>query len=167
MTTILGIDPGTTNFAYAVLTGPRAVKATGLVQPYKKAGDVEQMRTIVKTLTRVVRAFKPDLVVIERFMFRGGGSVAAECMNHAIGFTVLTMERLKIPWRMIPAAQWKNYGTKEWGYENDAKSKGRARALAKKIFPKLKNIDVIHIVDAACLARYGFEKGISKGWLGT
>lgn len=162
MRTVLAFDPGTANFAYCVSAGPTKIKAWGLIDPYKKAGDRKQMKALVRNVKLLIQAHKPAFVLIERFMFRGGGSTAAEAMNQAIAFVVLTCERLKVPWKMIPAAQWKNFGTKAWGYENDAKSKGRAKALSSRLFPKAPKNDSIHVVDAACIARYAWEKGWAK-----
>jgi hypothetical protein len=84
--TILSMDPGKTNFAWALRVN-NEVTEVGCVTPMPNVNDDEAfVNDYIELLTRV----KPDHVVLERFMVRNRGqSVLAELINQMLGRIII------------------------------------------------------------------------------
>jgi Holliday junction resolvasome RuvABC endonuclease subunit len=152
---IIGLDPGFT-FAFSVLQGKSKLKHVGYITPYRKVAVDKTLKTTIKEITQLIKTYKPNLVICERFMFRGGGSIYAEVINHVIGALVYVCTKKKIPLRLVMAAHWKQYATKNYGYDNKAKSKKRLmQNKAYRMWPRLQSI---HQLDATLMARFAYDK---------
>jgi Holliday junction resolvasome RuvABC endonuclease subunit len=139
---ILGMDPGSVNFGWALYEG--SPKAWGWVKTPPAVNDPAVfLNDILEIFTRT----KPDYIVAERFMMRGGSSTIAEPVNLMLGMIQTLAASKGIPFDLITAAQWKNY----W--------RQRDREWTKDILPQLGWVAEpgrapIHICDAFAMAQY-------------
>jgi hypothetical protein len=110
--TILSFDMGVNNCAYGVLKEGKIISLgffkntiSNLIDPYYNL-DIEKF---IVELKELLKKYKPDAVVAERFqnrgMFRGNGS---ELINIMIGLLSHVCHERKIYIALITAAQWKN-----------------------------------------------------------
>lgn len=115
---ILSMDPGTNNFAYAI------IRCDGVLPNGSLAGKIEQRGFIHSTVRdlrggalreattaflscvdRIVSDYHVDLWIGERYMLRrGSGGSAIESVNIMLGALV---NHLKMPCRIMPASEWK------------------------------------------------------------
>lgn len=112
--TILGLDPGSTNFGYAVIkvsVGKRfqyKVLENGKLtcQLRSLKGDVMPSINLFKAEVRkILRRHKPTHLIAERFMTRGIKGATIEYISVMLGvLTQLGIKNIKF----ITAAQWKN-----------------------------------------------------------
>jgi Holliday junction resolvasome RuvABC endonuclease subunit len=153
---VLWLDPGF-SFGYAILKGKKKLVRSGLVTPYRKVVVGKPLSVTIRYIMRLIRKYKPSVVLCERFMFRGGGSMYAEVINHVIGALVYACAKKGVNLRLVQASHWKHYATKLYGYDNSAKSKKRLMANpAYKMYPGL---DSVHTLDAAMMARFALDQG--------
>lgn len=153
---VLGLDPGF-SFGYAILKGKKKLVRSGLVTPYKKVVVGQPIRVTLSFVKNLIKQYKPDTVICERFTFRGGGSMYAEVINHVIGALVYVCARRSINLRLVQASHWKHYATKLYGYDNKAKSAKRLMANpAYRMYPGLESV---HQLDAAMMARFALDMG--------
>lgn len=114
---LLSLDPGTSNFGYAVVevrhnkgqVAARVLengKCEHTVRTLKKAKTMrEEMDQFEIWLGSLYGQYQPDAVCAERYMTRGINGPTVECVNIMIG-QVLTL--LPMPFKIMPAATWKN-----------------------------------------------------------
>jgi Holliday junction resolvasome RuvABC endonuclease subunit len=152
----IGLDPGF-SFGFAILEGKKVLKRSGLVPAYRKVVVGKSLSVTIGFITKLIKRYKPSIVICERFMFRGGGSMYAEVINHVIGALVYACSRKDINLRLVQASHWKHYATKLYGYDNKAKSKKALSANpAYKMYP---NLSSVHELDAAMMARFALDQG--------
>lgn len=112
--TIVGLDPGKTSFAASVSqvdikTGTKfKVLMTTMVKNTitDLTGNMTQSSNKFKReIQGIVREYKADIIVAERFMVRGRfNGAAAEHLNIMLGI----IATINVEKRFITAAQWKN-----------------------------------------------------------
>lgn len=115
MITVLGIDPGSVNAGYAIVR----VRVKGKRSEYKleecgklkhllkdlKKPHKKELKAHVKEVRALVKKYKVDYVLVERYMTRGIKGSTIEAVNQMLGALEigLTQEITQ-----IPAAVWKN-----------------------------------------------------------
>lgn len=111
---ILAMDPGRKNFAWAVRKG--TVEQVGWIEPIV---DVTDDLAFCNDYIELLIRFKPDFVVLERFMVRRGGqSMLAESLNQMIGrLVILTRIYAGVELIQVTSASWKNWWRKNRGEE--------------------------------------------------
>ena len=110
-------DPGSVNYGYSVLRAEAAprnrVKITILqnglcpqrVKVLKSGSLLRSSLLAYKAwYTKIVRQYKVQFIVAERFMTRGGKGPTIESINMMLGVLVCG----KLPCKVLPASQWKN-----------------------------------------------------------
>lgn len=114
---LLALDPGTSNFGYAVVevrhnkgqVAARVLengKCEHTVRTLKNAKTMrEEMDQFELWLGGLVGQYAPQAVAAERYMTRGINGPTVECVNIMIG-QVLTL--VDLPFKIMPAATWKN-----------------------------------------------------------
>lgn len=142
---VLGFDPGKENYAWALLENG-TVKQTGWVRAQQTVTDDLAYITDILELLEVIQ---PDMVIAEKYQFRGMQSIYTELVNQMLGrLSVLVKIKLNQDLVQISPSQWKNF------YKIKKLKKG-----SWDIFPEdLNKFEAIHQVDAACIAKYGYER---------
>ena len=115
--TIMAHDPGTSNYGFSVLRATAAprnrIKVTVLlnglcperVKVLKSGSQLrESLHSFKAWYTKIVRKYKVQFVVAERFMTRGGKGPTIESINMMLGVLVCG----DLPCKVLPASQWKN-----------------------------------------------------------
>ncbi len=96
---IIGIDPGSISCGYGVLEKRgnliRHISSGTISLPGRKSLPV-RLKYLFEELTEVMKAFSPDLAVVER-IFYAKGYRAALHLGHARGIALLTAAREEIP----------------------------------------------------------------------
>lgn len=119
---LLAYDPGSSNSGYCLVdftwrgqkVTPKIVK-NGLMHSLirdLKNGTAHAER-IVAFLTEVKTHLfdngeKPKAVIAERYMTRGINGPTVEYVNQMLGATAVILSHQQIPYKFIPASQWKN-----------------------------------------------------------
>ncbi len=138
---VLGFDPGIENFAWCFYDG--APREWGWV-PGARVNENDW--AFLNTIAEVLDHYKPDVIVIERFVFRDKESVNSEHINHLIGKLDLIARLRGIDTVMPMPSHWKvKLGTKDYA------------SGAKGLFPDV-TFEAVHQADAAGLARYVYEQ---------
>lgn len=144
---IIGLDPGSKNFAYSVIeisdfSSPTfSVIKTGFVITPVNLFDLNITQT---KLADIAETFQPDFIVTERFMFRGVQSKSAEITNLLIGLVYSLTELRNIPLFLVPPAQWKSF------YKNEK----------NKVKLPLEAVSTPHETDATNMAVWYHRHGI-------
>lgn len=145
---ILSLDPGTVNFGYAVIdirhknnkTAFKVLengKCESTVRTLKTGKTMrEEMALYELWLGDLVGRYQPHAVSAERFMTRGINGPTVECVNIMLGITFTLID---LPFKIMPAATWKNAVTRQ---EVDLK----AQYKKTRVTP--------HQVDAALIGVY-------------
>ena len=141
---VLGLDPGKVNFAFALLTDTEDILETGfLLSTQSSPPDFHFQEFLI-----ILGTFQPDVIIVERYMFRGASSVDAEPVNLRLGELVSVASLFQIPIISPTPSQWK--------------------ILAKKL-PLLQKIETLrafglksHELDAASLALWFLNVGLSQ-----
>ncbi len=147
---ILGADPGSKNFALAVIelkNNKLSVLGTKMVENTLHKFDMtmqDQYNAFVKEVRMVRDEFKPDYCIMERFQTRGNGGNTIEFVSMMNALLFYTM-RKNSP-MLVTASTWKNACT-------------RANILLKDIYAEYKMTTQqfakeIHEFDAAMMAVY-------------
>ena len=124
---ILGLDPGTQNFAYSVLEikarNGRAYPTVLEAGQYKdtnlqlrKDSDINAQITVFKEqIAQHMDSILYDdcRVIVERFQTRGWRGSGIEAIGIMIGCILFLTASLKIPVRVVTASSWKNRVGKE------------------------------------------------------
>lgn len=147
MIRMLGLDPGTNNFAFSVVEGNGKkfnILEHGMIRnPFKgmKGDDVGQRgRKFVLEVREIVRYFKITHGTAERFQTRGPKGTTVEEVSVSLGLlwgVGIKPNNL----RFITAAQWKN----EWNRRYDLKAFYATCGI------------VPHQVDATNIGLYGLD----------
>lgn len=158
---VLGFDPGVNNFAYCLLNDREPVESGLLAYPMQTPDDDHRF---LNEIIELFRRLQPDLILGERYTFRGPQSVHAELVNLMLGRLCVVAElTLGLPVPLIQAAQWKNF----FKVKQLPKVKGIKKGTWG-IWPHhQKFFKVIHEVDAACIALYAFLKHTGQPYLLT
>ena len=150
MITVLGLDPGTTNFGYSVVqlgVTPfryNIVEHGMIVNPVKVLSGMEVGEKAVKfklELARLKRKHKIDFAVAERFMTRGNGGTTIEAVGLMLGLTASVFGTEVC---FTTAAVWKNNFNKHY--------------CLKEFYDEMKQYGIVaHRIDALCIGLYGAE----------
>ncbi|MEB3307768.1 MAG: crossover junction endodeoxyribonuclease RuvC [Cyanobacteriota bacterium] len=105
---ILGIDPGLARVGYGVIeiSGRRQrMLDCGMIRTDPGSSEGERMVEIAGDLRQLVRAWRPDLAVVEKFFFYRSSTTIA--VVQARGVLVMTLARFGIPLLEFPPMQIK------------------------------------------------------------
>ena len=111
---ILGIDPGLARVGYGVIeiddrdqpSGSRQkMLDCGILRTDAGRGEGERMVEIARDLRVLVRTWRPDLAVVEKFFFYRSSTTIA--VVQARGVTIMTLARFGIPVMEFPPMQIK------------------------------------------------------------
>lgn len=146
----IGGDTAKNTYGLAVLEGNRVCLGTAMLsKPVTSLiqKDFDPQRSEYRQLVhRLIRVFKPDLFVLERFQARPGGMLGAtgEVVTAMIAITAIVCDDCGVEFRAIVSPQWKN-GIKRAGVD-----------LKTQVYPWGKQNGVPnHCLDAALVALYG------------
>lgn len=106
---ILGLDPGKLNFAYSVIDTDTFEPSYGMLVHTVKdltSKTDSQGRDFSHEIRGIIKRFKIDYIVAERYMNRGRTGTTNEVINIMLGLIIA--QSPKIPKQLITAAQWKN-----------------------------------------------------------
>lgn len=146
---VLGFDPAKKNFGYGFKING-VIKESGLVPtPNKISNFIEDDIDFLNFMLDLINRLQPDIVVCERYMFRGRASIDAEFVNWMIGkLSILIRQELKFNMCLIMPVQWKLWYKKKIGKIKSDKFKSR------EIYPE---INTEHEADALCMCDYILE----------
>ncbi|MFQ6537503.1 MULTISPECIES: crossover junction endodeoxyribonuclease RuvC [Aphanothece] len=111
---ILGIDPGLARVGYGVIEAAPPGQAglpsqrlldCGILRTDAGRGEGERMVEIASDLRVLVRTWRPDLAVVEKFFFYRSSTTIA--VVQARGVIIMTLARFRIPIVEIPPMQIK------------------------------------------------------------
>lgn len=155
MLTVLGMDPGTNNFAVsAVSVGLRKGEFDILthhmvgsaIKDLKEEDTGERIKRFTNEIKRLKRTHKATFSTAERFMTRGHGGTTIEAISVMLG-VVATVFGTEV--RFITAANWKN-AFNRW-YNLD------------KMYGEMKPYGIpTHQVDAVCIGLYGASLALEE-----
>lgn len=156
MLTVLGLDPGTANFGYAVVQvfmQPKykyRIITHGMideaVQEMSGLDVGERMQKFEKRIRSLKRMHNIDVAVGERFMTRGHKGTTIEAVSAMLGITASVF---KNEVAFIPASQWKNAINKKLELEG--------------LYESMKHYGIAaHRVDAVGIALYGSTLSIGE-----
>jgi len=144
---VLSLDPGVTNFAWAVTEADRSsmlVLASGMLNNTitdLKVSIKDQSKLFKEEILEIIQEYQVDSIILERFMSRGHGGTTIELVNIMIGVLLgMPCAALK-RWKLVTAAQWKN----EWN----------RRADLSAFYSKVSG--TVHQVDAIGIGMYGID----------
>lgn len=142
--TVLGLDPGVVNFGATLLVDGIPTKTFWV----KAQQNVTNDGVYINNILDIIHDTQPDLIIAERYQFRGPQSVYVEVVSQMLGkLSILTRMLYNKELVQITASQWKNfYGIKKL-------PKG-----VWSLFPDCNIFQEVHQVDAAAIAKYGWEK---------
>jgi hypothetical protein len=148
MFTVLGMDPGTSNFAYSVVeVGINPIKFNILTHrmlnsPIKEMSGLDvgqRLQTFAKEIRAIKRTYNVDFAVAERFMTRGHKGTTIEAVSAMLGSL---SGIFKTDVCFITAAQWKNSINKQLNLDD--------------LYVGLKPYGIpTHRIDAVCIGLYG------------
>ena len=109
---IIALDPGSKNFAVAVMDGRKVLETCYLttIKSLKWDDFEEEAKGFRKRWFDLLQKYEPDCVLAERFMARPGGNGGAvgEYINVMIGILSTVNASKGIPTHLVTSAQWKN-----------------------------------------------------------
>ena len=147
---VLSFDPGLNNFAFsaAIYKFKKDKLRRIIIDKYgfiknpirNMAGEVNPgIIAYTKEIKSLIKEFKPDIVVIERFQIRGRFmGLTAELVPLMMGILFYMLNNMHIFFFPVTAASWKNELKRRTGLE--------LKVLYKTYIP--------HLVDAFCLGAY-------------
>jgi Zn finger protein HypA/HybF involved in hydrogenase expression len=115
---VLSLDPGTSNFGVAVtkLYGNTAViksvplESRMLVNTFSSINSHDlkyKKRLFLKEISSLIKKYKPDIVVMERFQSRGFSVNSNEIVNIMISLIIGLRSLRKINVKIVPPSGWK------------------------------------------------------------
>lgn len=162
MAVLLSLDPGTSNYGYAVVSAQSIknnqsskmkVLRSGRIHTTVRAlnkGVLSQTRDYSNVIRGLMDEYKVTHVIAERYMSRRMGGTTIEAVNLMIGVIIQLCVEKGIHFLCIPASQWKNeINRNSPGYLEEEYRVGRQT----KITP--------HTIDASMIALYGV--GVMSG----
>ncbi|MFZ9317218.1 MAG: crossover junction endodeoxyribonuclease RuvC [Vulcanococcus sp.] len=108
---ILGIDPGLARVGYGVIDveegpgGAQRMLDCGIIQTDPGRSDGERMVEIARDLRQLIRAWQPQLAVVEKFFFYRSSTTIS--VVQARGVLMMTLARFQIPVVEFPPMQIK------------------------------------------------------------
>ncbi len=95
---ILGIDPGTANTGYGIVSCKRSIKYLhhGVIQTSPEDSPGERLRQINNSIRKVIRDYRPDILAIERVYFFVNSKTAMP-VSQAKGAILLAAAKKRIP----------------------------------------------------------------------
>lgn len=113
--TIMGLDAGTKNYGYAVVSFKKkgntvkykireCGKLNNLIADLKQPHKPE-LKVHLKEIKDKIKLYKVDYILAERFMARGNRQTTIECVNQMLGALDASISQEVT---QIPAATWKN-----------------------------------------------------------
>lgn len=162
---LLALDPGTNNFAWALLTigdeldsqGQLVGRVThrGLIHSALRtlnnpAKEREELKAFLECIDQIREICPVNALIAERYMLRrGSGGNAIEAINQMLG----VLRTLDIPsMKMIPASEWKNAANR---LDHDLEGVySELDARGSQLVSEPEHITV-HEIDAAHIGAYG------------
>ena len=94
---VLGIDPGLAQVGYGVVntTEPMTLLACGVIRTRPGPTTGERLVEIARDLRQLVRQYRPQMAVVEKFFFYRSSNTIA--VVQARGVVLMTMARLRVP----------------------------------------------------------------------
>lgn len=141
--TVLSCDPGTKNFAAALITGRMKNGTLNITIHGTKVIDSTihelkdnlgfSLRNFLKTFDTINEnhGTLPDAVYMERFQSRGLGGTTIECINFMLGSMVLHYHE-DTDVKLITAATWKNRANKMIDLKSSYKDYNLHRVITDK-----------------------------------
>ncbi len=146
----MGLDMGSKNLGVSVYAPKKDfIIATKMMEsPLNElTGDGFQkgMKALISEFTKLIKTYKPKVVMAERFLTRGFGGSLIEKVGIMIGMFAAICRRYKIKFVLVVPSAWKN-------------------SLNRVIDKKLNDIYAlfkkqIHMVDAVFMAYYVYNDG--------
>jgi crossover junction endodeoxyribonuclease RuvC len=105
---ILGIDPGLARVGFGVIEiagSTQRLLDCGILRTDPGAGEGERMLEIARDLRVLVRTWRPDLAVVEKFFFYRSSTTIA--VVQARGVLLMTLARFGVPVAEFPPMQIK------------------------------------------------------------
>lgn len=153
---VLGIDPGKTNMGVSIigsLPDDQLVVLANAMMTNPLSELSHNFRTnlevFLSEIDRWVRLYKPDGIILERFMTRGTMGTTIEVVGIMIGAIAA---RYELPIKIISAATWKNEFRRRFTNINGIE-------LAE--YYKVAGITP-HALDSVLIGCYGMEQGLQK-----
>lgn len=145
MRIILSMDPGSVNFAWALLQESSCLLDHDYLTPVDEEDHFDEFAARFEALLDVTQ---PDEVIFERYQFRGAQSTTAEPVNLMLGVIIRICEERGIPWYRVLASQWKNRYKKplKKGEEPNPKEVNKPDRVVYGLDK--------HEADAACIGHY-------------
>jgi Holliday junction resolvasome RuvABC endonuclease subunit len=153
---ILSNDPGLRNsgLAFGIFRNKKfTVIGTGMLETTitsVKRVDAKEIRAYRQTWIKLIKLYKPDIIVCERFLVRMFGTKNIELIAFALGILQELCFKYKIEFILLVSQQWKNSMNRRYG-------KGALKNMYNSVggihIKKDKRI-AAHRVDAALLGAY-------------
>lgn len=154
---VMGNDPGKHNFGWAIYDRD-GLETSGVIEG---ADSIKRLAGFRDRFSRLLDKHDPNAVCIERFTRRFGKGAAKdlEIFNLIIGIAIGECMARKIPCYPVTASAHKGWIAKNFEVkQHTGKSTGR---IQKKwditTYKEWKELPTEHEVDAANLAKYGYE----------
>lgn len=150
---ILALDPGVKNFAFAIIddaddqvydepTG--LIPEDYLVNPSTLYADDR----FCDYINHMIENIQPDVIVAERYQYRGSSSVDSECINQMLGKISVLARIRSVKFVLLTPVQWKSHYRKVLGLRKGEKFNSKQSA---RLAPSVLNE---HERDALLLGRY-------------
>jgi crossover junction endodeoxyribonuclease RuvC len=119
---ILGLDPGLARVGYGLIDGGRGGSGQlldcGIIRTEPGRSDGERMVEIARDLRQLIRAWRPQLAVVEKFFFYRSSTTIS--VVQARGVLMMTLARFAIPVVEVPPMQIKQALTGDGHADKDA-----------------------------------------------
>jgi crossover junction endodeoxyribonuclease RuvC len=123
---ILGLDPGLARVGYGLIEagGNHADQASGqlldcgIIRTEPGRSDGERMVEIARDLRQLIRCWRPQLAVVEKFFFYRSSTTIS--VVQARGVLMMTLARFRIPVVEVPPMQIKQALTGDGHADKDA-----------------------------------------------
>jgi len=144
---IIALDPGSKNFAVAVMDDRKVLETLYLktIRSLRWDDFEAESKGFRTRWFDLLKKYEPDCVLAERFMARPGsnGKMVGEYINIMLGIISTVNASKGIPTHLVTPSQWKNYLNNRYGKVTSM----------KEHFPHLS----VHESDALGIAVYALE----------
>jgi Holliday junction resolvasome RuvABC endonuclease subunit len=147
----VGCDLGLVNFGFSIIhysaTKQKVLHRHLVVNRVTdfKERMLEQRQAFYLEIRKLLRKYKPKILVVERFMTRGRfGQAIGECLTFMLAVLAELCHRLKIEFKAVTSASWKNAFQR------------RTQKKLDNLYKYLKPLPP-HIVDSVLQATYGLD----------
>ena len=134
---ILGIDPGLARVGYGIVEAnleQRKMLDCGIIQTNKDQIEGDRMVEIAKDLRQLIRKWRPNLAVVEKFYFYRSSTTIS--VVQARGVVIMTLARFGIPVMEFPPMQIKLVVAGSGHADKNDVLSGVMRELSLKIPPR-------------------------------